>query len=644
MKISKEHLELLAENFQSIDETTKEIINLEAILTLPKGTEHFLSDIHGEYEAFDHILRNGSGIIKEKLKEVFGNRLPRKDLNLLATIIYYPEEKLNLIRKEYDVCDYKEFQKITLLRLLEVTQVAARKYTRSKVRKILPKDFKYIIDELLYKMQSSDKNDYYDKILENIIELGAGEKFIIELSLSIHKLTIDHLHIVGDIYDRGPFPDKIMDRLLDYHSVDIQWGNHDIIWMGAFFGSKACLLNVLRIAARYGYLWDIEKDYGLNLRSLTLFADKTYQSNPKFRPILGGREQEFSDEEILQLEKVHQALSIIQFKLETQLIRRRPEFQMQDHIMLDKIDYWEESITIDDIKHMLVNTCFQTIDRANPSELSIEEKQIVDSMLASFQGSPKMAKHMELLMKKGSMYKVYNHHLLFHGCIPLKPSGEFQPLVLHQAQYVGKELLDFFEYHIRLAAKNKEVGDDLSTDLVWYCWRGPLSPLFGKDKMTTFERYFIEEAETHKEVENEYFSYRNSKKICQIILEEFGLETDLSRIVNGHTPVKTGKGESPIRGEGLLFVIDGGLCEAYQKKTGTAGYSLLNNSYGFQLVTHQPFQDIQKVVDSPFEQTSLKKVIEDLEDRTLIQSTTIGQNLLEQQQELIQLLHEFYDA
>lgn len=325
-------------------------------------------------------------------------------------------------------------------------------------------------------------------------------------------------------------------------------------------------------------------------------------------------------------------------------MKRRPEFQMDNQILLDNIDYWKNTITIDGKSYSLQNTCFQTIDRANPSELSVEEDQIVDSMLASFQGSPKMAKHMELLMKKGSMYKVYNHHLLFHGCIPLKPSGDFQPLVLHQAHYAGKELLDFFEYHIRLAAKNKEVGDDLSTDLVWYCWRGPLSPLFGKNKMTTFERYFIEEAETHKEVENEYFSYRNSKKICQFILEEFGLETNLSRIVNGHTPVKTGKGESPIRGEGLLFVIDGGLCEAYQKKTGTAGYSLLNNSYGFQLVTHQPFQDIQKVVDSPFEQTSLKKVIEDLEDRTLIQSTTIGQNLLEQQQLPIQLLHEFYDG
>jgi len=317
---------------------------------------------------------------------------------------------------------------------------------------------------------------------------------------------------------------------------------------------------------------------------------------------------------------------------------------MDNQILLDNIDYWKNTISIDGNSYSLKNTCFQTINRENPSELSLEEKQIVDSMLASFQGSPKMAKHMELLMKKGSMYKVYNHHLLFHGCIPLKPSGEFQPLVLHQAQYAGKELLDFFEYHIRLAAKNKDVGDDLSTDLVWYCWRGQLSPLFGKNKMTTFERYFIEEAETHKEIENEYFSYRNSKKICQLILEEFGLEAKVSRIVNGHTPVKTGKGESPIRGEGLLFVIDGGLCEAYQKKTGTAGYSLLNNSYGFQLVTHQPFQDIQKVVDSPFEQTSLKKVIEDLEDRTLIQSTTIGQNLLEQQQLLIQLLHEFYDG
>ncbi|WP_048788935.1 fructose-bisphosphatase class III [Streptococcus sp. 1171_SSPC] len=635
----EQYKRILLEKFDSRQKVITELTNLEAILNLPKGTELYISDIHGEFAAFDYILRSCAGILNEKINDCFAASLSQEEKNTLSALVSYPERVLEQVNKE------KEWYKSTISQLLTLLSFVAAKYSRSKLRKALPQEYAYIIEELIYSdLTLADKHSYYQTILSYVIELREADPFILGIAGSIRRLLIDHLHVVGDIFDRGAGSAQVMDVLLQFHSLDIQWGNHDIIWMGAFFGSKACLLNVLRIAARYGYLWDIEKAYGLNIRSLTLFADKTYKANPKFRPILGTRAEEFTAEEILQLEKVHQALAILQFKIETQLMKRRPEFQMDNQILLYHIDYWKNTISIDGISYSLKNTCFQTIDWENPSELSLEEKQIVDSMLASFQGSPKMAKHMELLMKKGSMYKVYNHHLLFHGCIPLKPSGEFQPLVLHQAQYAGKELLDFFEYHIRLAAKNKEVGDDLSTDLVWYCWRGPLSPLFGKNKMTTFERYFIEEPETHQEVENEYFSYRNSKKICQLLLEEFGLETDLSRIVNGHTPVKTGKGESPIRGEGLLFVIDGGLCEAYQKKTGTAGYSLLNNSYGFQLVTHQPFHDIQKVVDSPFEQTSLKKVIEDLEDRTLIQSTTIGQNLQEQQQELIQLLHEFYDG
>ena len=635
----EQYKRILLEKFDSRQKVITELTNLEAILNLPKGTELYISDIHGEFAAFDYILRSCAGILNEKINDCFAASLSQEEKNTLSALVSYPERVLEQVNKE------KEWYKSTISQLLTLLSFVAAKYSRSKLRKALPQEYAYIIEELIYSdLTLADKHSYYQTILSYVIELREADPFILGIASSIRRLLIDHLHVVGDIFDRGAGSAQVMDELLQFHSLDIQWGNHDIIWMGAFFGSKACLLNVLRIAARYGYLWDIEKAYGLNIRSLTLFADKTYKANPKFRPILGTRAEEFTAEEILQLEKVHQALAILQFKIETQLMKRRPEFQMDNQILLDNIDYWKNTISIDGNSYSLKNTCFQTIDWENPSELSLEEKQIVDSMLASFQGSPKMAKHMELLMKKGSMYKVYNHHLLFHGCIPLKPSGEFQPLVLHQAQYAGKELLDFFEYHIRLAAKNKEIGDDLSTDIVWYCWRGQLSPLFGKNKMTTFERYFIEEAETHKEIENEYFSYRNSKKICQLILEEFGLEAKVSRIVNGHTPVKTGKGESPIRGEGLLFVIDGGLCEAYQKKTGTAGYSLLNNSYGFQLVTHQPFQDIQKVVDSPFEQTSLKRVIEDLEDRTLIQSTTIGQNLLEQQQELIQLLHEFYDG
>ena len=635
----EQYKRILLKEFDSRQKVITELTNLEAILNLPKGTELYISDIHGEFAAFDYILRSCAGILNEKIKDCFGDSFSQEDKNRLSALVSYPELVLEESTKS------KDWYKDTIPQLLILLTFVAAKYSRSKLRKALPAQYAYIIEELVYSdIALVDKKSYFDTILSYVIELGEAIPFILGVSVSIRRLLIDHLHVVGDIYDRGAGSPQVMDELLHFHSLDIQWGNHDIIWMGGFFGSKACMLNVLRIAARYGYLWDIEKAYGLNLRSLTLFADRTYKANPKFRPILGHREEEFTAEEILQLEKVHQALSIIQFKLETQLIKRRPEFQMEDQVTLDKIDYRTESLTIKGTKHALTNTCFQTIDPANPSELSLEESQAVDSLLTSFQGSPKLAEHIGLLMKKGSMYKIYNQHLLFHGCIPLEPSGEFSPLMIHQAQYAGRELLDFFEYHIRQAAKNKDVGDDFSTDLVWYCWRGKLSPLFGKDKMTTLERYFIEDKDTHKEVENSYFSYRNSEKVCQLILEEFGLSSQESRIVNGHTPVKTGKGESPIRGGGLLFVIDGGLCEAYQKKTGTAGYSLLNNSYGFQLVTHQPFEDAQKVVEDPFAQTSLKRVIENVAQRTLIKSTSIGQILLAQQQELFALLHDFYDC
>ena len=635
----EQYKRILLKEFDSRQKVITELTNLEAILNLPKGTELYISDIHGEFAAFDYILRSCAGILNEKIKDCFGDSLSQDDKNRLSALVSYPE----LVLKQDD--KIRDWYKETIPQLLTLLTFVAAKYTRSKLRKALPPQYTYIIEELVYSdIALADKKSYFKNILSYVIELGEAIPFILGVSSSIRRLLIDHLHVVGDIYDRGAGSPQVMDELLQFHSLDIQWGNHDIIWMGGFFGSKACMLNALRIAARYGYLWDIEKAYGLNLRSLTLFADRIYKGNPKFRPILGNREADFTSEEILQLEKVHQALSIIQFKLETQLINRRPEFQMEDQVKLDNIDYLKECVTIDGKKYNLTNTCFQTINPANPAELSLEESQAVDSLLASFQGSLKLAEHIELLMKKGSMYKIYNQHLLFHGCIPLEPSGELKPLIINQSRYAGRELLDFFEYHIRQAAKNKEIGDDFSTDLIWYCWRGAVSPLFGKDKMTTLERYFIEDKDTHKEVENSYFSYRTSEKVCQLILEEFGLFSQESRMVNGHTPVKTVKGESPIRGGGLLFVIDGGLCKAYQKKTGTAGYSLLNNSYGFQLVTHQPFEGSQKVVEDPFAQTSLKRVIENVEQRTLIKSTSIGQMLLAQQQELFDLLHEFYDC
>lgn len=638
----EQYKRILLKEFDSKQKVITELINLEAILNLPKGTELYLSDIHGEFEAFDYILRTCAGNLNEKINDCFGEELAKAEKDKLTLLIAYPQEVLN-DDFLYPLKDKNWYGRI-IQNLFTLLAFVAAKYTRSKVRKALPPQYTYIMEELLYTDRNlPDNNIYFETIQNYLIDLGEANAFILALSKVIRQLIIDHLHIVGDIFDRGAAADKVMNELMAYHSVDIQWGNHDIIWMGAFFGSKECLLTLLRIAARYGYLYDIERAYGLNLRPLVLFAEKTYSENAKFKPNLGKRSDSYAPKEILQLEKVHQALAIIQFKLESQLIQRRPEFDMAQNVTLDKIDYWEESILVGGKKHFLANTCFQTINPQKPEELTDEEEEVVATLLDSFQHSLQLKSHISFLMKKGSMYKIYNNHLLFHGCIPLGESGDFEPLQINEIRYTGKELLDFFEYHIRESSKNSDIQDDFSTDLIWYCWNGKLSPLFGKDKMTTLERYFIEDKETHIEKENPYFSYRNSAKICKLILEEFGLVSEDSRIVNGHTPVKTLKGESPIRGEGMLFVIDGGLCEAYQKKTGIAGYSLLNNSYGFQIVTHQPFQNVQKMIEEALDLSSLKRVIEHVRERTLIKSTTIGQSLIEQQQELSVLLHEFYD-
>ena len=638
----EQYKRILLKEFDSKQKVITELINLEAILNLPKGTELYLSDIHGEFEAFDYILRTCAGNLNEKINDCFGEELGKAEKDKLTLLIAYPQEVLN-DDSLYPLKDKNWYGRI-IQNLFTLLAFVAAKYTRSKVRKALPPQYTYIMEELLYTDRNlPDNNIYFEPIQNYLIDLGEANAFILAVSKVIRQLIIDHLHIVGDIFDRGAAADKVMNELMAYHSVDIQWGNHDIIWMGAFFGSKECLLTLLRIAARYGYLYDIERAYGLNLRPLVLFAEKTYSENAKFKPNLGKRSDSYAPKEILQLEKVHQALAIIQFKLESQLIQRRPEFDMAQNVTLDKIDYWEESILVGGKKHFLANTCFQTINPQKPEELTDEEEEVVATLLDSFQHSLQLKSHISFLMKKGSMYKIYNNHLLFHGCIPLGESGDFEPLQINEIRYTGKELLDFFEYHIRESSKNPDIQDDFSTDLIWYCWNGKLSPLFGKDKMTTLERYFIEDKETHIEKENPYFSYRNSAKICKLILEEFGLFSEDSRIVNGHTPVKTLKGESPIRGEGMLFVIDGGLCEAYQKKTGIAGYSLLNNSYGFQIVTHQPFQNVQKMIEEALDLSSLKRAIEHVRERTLIKSTTIGQSLIEQQQELSVLLHEFYD-
>lgn len=639
MNISREHLELLSENFRNIDETTKEIINLEAILSLPKGTEHFLSDIHGEYEAFDHILRNGSGVIKEKLKEVFGNRLPKKELNLLATIIYYPEEKLNLLKKEFSTVEYKEYQKILLLRLLEVTQVAARKYTRSKVRKLLPKDFDYIIEELLYKMQTRDKEDYYEKILENIIELGAGDKFIIELSLSIHKLIIDHLHIVGDVYDRGPLPDKIMDRLLNYHSLDIQWGNHDMLWIGAYLGDRISMANVIRICARYDNLDIVEDRYGISLRGLLNLSEKYYKEDPckEFLPKLSKDDElKYSEHEILQIARMHKAMAIIQFKLEKQVIDKNPEFNLQTRALLDKIDFDKKKVVIRGKVHPMKSCDFPTIDRKNPFKLTKDEEKVVNKLRESFVTSEKLKKHIELFINKGAMYSCYNDNLLIHGCMPVDSEGNFQKFTYENKQYEGKALLDFFDRKIRSIFYSEEREDN---GLFFYLWQGEFSPLFGKRDMTTFERYFIEDKATHEEVKNAYYKLRENEEFCVKLLKEFGLSKD-GHIINGHTPVKETKGEDPIKANGRTIVIDGGMSRAYHKTTGHGGYTLTYNSYGLQIMSHDIFQSKKKALKDETDIVSTRRVVDKL-TRKKVADTDNGVKI-KKQIDLLKLLLDEY--
>ena len=639
MNISREHLELLSESFRNIDETTKEIINLEAILSLPKGTEHFLSDIHGEYEAFDHILRNGSGVIKEKLKEVFGNRLPKKELNLLATIIYYPEEKLNLLKKEFSTAEYKEYQKILLLRLLEVTQVAARKYTRSKVRKLLPKDFDYIIEELLYKMQTRDKEDYYEKILENIIELGAGDKFIIELSLSIHKLIIDHLHIVGDVYDRGPLPDKIMDRLLNYHSLDIQWGNHDMLWIGAYLGDRISMANVIRICARYDNLDIVEDRYGISLRGLLNLSEKYYKEDPckEFLPKLSKDDElKYSEHEILQIARMHKAMAIIQFKLEKQVIDKNPEFNLQTRALLDKIDFDKKTVVIRGKVHPMKSCDFPTIDRKNPFKLTKDEEKVVNKLRESFVTSEKLKKHIELFINKGAMYSCYNGNLLIHGCMPVDSEGNFQKFTYENKQYEGKALLDFFDRKIRSIFYSEEREDN---GLFFYLWQGEFSPLFGKRDMTTFERYFIEDKATHEEVKNTYYKLRENEEFCVKLLKEFGLTKD-GHIINGHTPVKETKGEDPIKANGRTIVIDGGMSRAYHKTTGHGGYTLTYNSYGLQIMSHDIFQSKKKALKDETDIVSTRRVVDKL-IRKKVADTDNGAKI-KKQIDLLKLLLDEY--
>ena len=636
MKNTK-YLELLKEKYRNPESVYTELINLEAIQNLPKGTELYLSDIHGASMALEHILRTGSGNVREKIENFYGSKWGSEKKNTFSLMISYPKEALSRMSPEKKT---KDWYSETILNLIDFMRFCSVKYTRSKVRKALPQKYRYIIEELLYTdLSRNEKNLYYKNILDRLIGLGQAQPFIIALCGVIPRLVIDHLHLVGDVFDRSSGEYAIMEKLMNHHSVDIQWGNHDVLWMGAMYGSKVNLMTLLRIAARYGYLFDLEKTYGLNLRPLFLYAEENYAVHDSFKPkILSDEKNIFKEESEKLLTKVHQALAMIQFKLEGQIIRRRPEFKMEDRLLLDKINPDKESIEINEQTCSLNGFPYKQINIDEPYSLSTEEQYIVKTLLESFQQSEKIKRISRFMLEKGSMYLLYNDHLLFHGCIPLDEEGEFMTLRFNDSVTYGKEMLDFFEEHIRNAALNPKVTEDFSTDLIWYAWTGPVSPLFGRDKMTTFERYYIKETDMHKENRNAYFDLRDDEEIVDKILTAFGLDSKQSKIINGHTPVKAKKGEKPVKANGKLFVIDGGMNEAYRKDTGIAGYSLLNNSYGFQLVIHQPFESLDKLFEQKKEETSLKKMIDDKLDRKLIKDTTVGRTITAQIQDLQRLV------
>ena len=632
--------ELLKEKFPTREAITTEIINLKAILNLPKSTEAFMSDIHGEYAAFDHVLRNASGNIKLKIKSLFNGRLNAKSQQELAFLVYYPTQRLQIIKAGFQHSeDLQQWYLDTFAQLLELLKYCATKYTRSKLRKALAPEFVYITEELLYgDFDTLDKQNYYAQITADIIKLGSADKFIISLCHTIQRLVVDHLHVVGDIYDRGPHPDKIMDRLMNYHSVDLQWGNHDILWLGAVSGSPLCVASLLRICARYNNLSIVEDAYGINLRHLSLLADKYYHDNPGFAPKLNPQEARPSASELSQINKIHQAIAIIQFKLEGHLIERRPEFKMQSRQLLDKLDPQQTHILLKGKTYPIINGCFQTVDPKNPYQLLPDEQEVITQLTQAFVHSEKLRKHMDFFMQKGSMYLVYNGNLLVHGCIPVDEKGDFEGLTLNHHLYAGKELFDFLEDNLRRCYANSRQSTDLATDLLWYLWSGPVSPLFGKQEMTTFERYFIADPQTHYEKPNSYYQLRHQEPFIVKVLREFGADADCGHLINGHTPVK--KGHSPIMANGKMIVIDGGFSTAYHKTTGIGGYTLLYNSHGLQLVTHQPFTTREQAIEQLSDIVSTKRVVEQELARKTVSETDIGKKLKQQIQQLEELLAE----
>ena len=632
------YLERLSELYPTIAKASTEIINLQAILNLPKGTEHFLTDIHGEYEAFAHVLKNGSGAVKRKIDDVFGHTLSKKDKQSLATLIYYPKDKMVQVKKTEK--NMEDWYKINLYRLIEVSKKAASKYTRSKVRKALPKDFAYVIEELITeKSDINDKESYYNSIVDTIIRIGRAEEFIAAICELIQRLVVDHLHIVGDIYDRGPGPHIIMDKLMSYHSVDIQWGNHDVVWMGAAVGQRGCIANVIRICARYGNLDILEDGYGINLLPLATFALRTYGDDPCSCFALKGQETHNKTEMDMEV-RMHKAISILQFKVEGQIIKKHKDFGLDDRALLHRINYEKGTITLNGKEYKLLDTNFPTIDPKDPYKLTDEEEEVMERLERAFMGCEKLQEHMRFLLAKGSLYKVYNNNLLYHGCVPLNEDGSLKEVSLFGKKFKGRSLYDALDRYLRKGffALNEEEREN-GRDIMWYIWLHPNSPLFGKDKMATFERYFLAEKETHVEKKNAYYRLLENEEVIDNIIREFGLNPDdEAHIVNGHVPVKCKNGESPIKCNGKVLVIDGGFSKAYQKETGIAGYTLIYNSYGLLLVAHDPFESTEAAIKKESDIHSDYMMVQRALDRRLVADTDNGKRIKERIADLEMLL------
>ncbi len=641
-----ENLTLLARQYNTVKKASTEVINLSAILNLPKGTEHFLSDIHGESEAFLHVLKNGSGSVRRKIEEVFSGALIEEDKRHLASLIFYPEQRLPLMLK--GASDKDELFRIFLFRLIKICRIVTSKYTRSKVRKALPEAYSYIIEELLHEQESVlNKHDYYNSIIETIVLTGRAHSFIVSLCHLIQRLTVDHLHIIGDIYDRGPGAHIIMDALIDYHSVDIQWGNHDILWMGAASGSAACIANVVRISLRYGNLATLEDAYGISLLPLARFAMEMYgeDSCDNFFPRSSSDiDMDYSEKQLIA--RMHKAITIIQLKLEGQIVQRRKHFNMENRVIIRSLDLEKGTVKIDGKEYGINDNNFPTFDNRNPLKLTDKEQEVVEKMTNSFKSSTNLRTHVSFLYEKGSMYLIHNNNLLYHGCISMDDKGSFEGFKVDGKNFWGKDFMDRVEKLARQGFFSSE-GDEAKIygmDAMWYLWSGRLSPLYGKDKMATFERYFIDDRETHIENKNPYYKYRDSKDTAVKILEEFGLDPEKAHIINGHVPVAVKKGENPVKGEGRLIVIDGGFSKAYQPHTGIAGYTLVYNSHGMYLVSHKGFSSTKKAVEEEQDILTEDILLESARERLKVKDMDKGKKIQKHIDQLKQLLKAYQNG